>query len=102
MLYSHRVKFHFVICVALLAACKGHELKKLERVRDEVCACKTVACAETAMGKLPTKTVESTPRSQQLARAMLDCLAELYETDRPLLGSGSDDEPAGSGSSTSP
>jgi hypothetical protein len=81
------VKFHFVICVALLAACKGHELKKLEGVRVEVCACKTIACAETAMGKLPTKNVESTPRSQGLAREMLDCLAHLYEIERPVTGS---------------
>lgn len=99
MLYSHRVKFHFVICVALLGACKDHELKKLEKVRAEVCACKNVACAETAMGKLPTKNVESTPKSQGLAREMLDCLAHLYEIASPA-GSGSDDVPAGSGSAT--
>ena len=84
MRYSDLVKLGFVICVALvLPACKDHELQKMASVRDEVCACKTVDCATQAMGKLPSKTVPSTPKSQKIARAMLDCLAELYET-QPL------------------
>jgi hypothetical protein len=88
-----------VICVALVVpACKDHELKKLASVRDEVCACKTVQCADAAMGKLPTKSVSSTPKSQQIARAMLDCLADLYQAQPPTLDpdaeSGSEPEAA--------
>jgi hypothetical protein len=73
-----------VICVALaVGACADHELQKLARVRDSVCACKTAACAEAAMGDIPKGKVESTPRSQRIAREMMNCLAELYELGRP-------------------
>ena len=81
--YSDRVNRCFVICVALLAACGRHELKAMKRVRDEVCACKTVACGEAALAHVPQKDVKSTPRSQALAREMLDCMAKLYDDDRP-------------------
>jgi hypothetical protein len=96
------VKPAFVICVALaLPACKDHEIEKLAGVRDEVCACKTVQCADAAMGKLPTKNVSSTPKSQQIARAMLDCLAELYQAEVPTMDPDAPEEPpvqtAGSG-----
>jgi hypothetical protein len=73
-----------VIWVALAcAACRDRELVKLSRVRDTVCKCKSVACAETAMKDLPTGKVESTPRSQKVAREMMNCLHDLYELDRP-------------------
>ncbi len=98
MRYSDRVKPAFVICVALaLPACKDHELKKLASVRDEVCACKTVQCADAAMGKLPSKNVSSTPKSQEIARAMMDCLAELYQAEVPSMDPDAE-LPAGSGS----
>ena len=86
------MKWHLVICVALaVGACGDRELKKLGRVRDSVCACKTVACAESAMADLPKGKVESTPRSQHLAREMMNCLAELYAAGRP--SNDPDDEP---------
>ena len=84
MRYSDFVKFGFVICVALAApACKDHELARLKTVRDEVCACKTVACAEAALTKVPKKDVKSGARSQGVAREMLNCLAERYAAERP-------------------
>lgn len=86
MLYSHRVKWGFVICVALAGvACKDHELSKLEAIRTEVCQCKTVACAEAALGKLPQKDIQSNRRTQGLAQEMLSCVAELYQSARPTL-----------------
>ncbi len=78
------MKWPLVICVALaVGACGDRELKKLGRVRDSVCACKTAACAESAMADLPKGNVESTPKSQRLAREMMNCLAELYAEGRP-------------------
>jgi hypothetical protein len=76
-----------VICVALAlgAGCGDRELKKLSKVRDAVCDCKTVACAEAALERVPKGKVESTPRTQQLAREMMSCLAALYELDQPTL-----------------
>lgn len=86
MRYSDLVKLGFVISIALLAACRNHELKELERVRDEVCACKTVECGEAALAKVPQKNIKSTPKSQGLAREMLDCLAKLYDENQPADG----------------
>ncbi len=84
MRYSDPVKFGFVIFVALVVpACKDHELVKLKDVRDEVCACKAVPCAEAALKKVPPKDVKSTPKSQAVAREMLNCIAELYAADQP-------------------
>lgn len=78
------MKLGFVILVALaVPACKDHELAKLKDVRNEVCACKAVLCAEAALKKVPAKDVKSTPKSQAVAREMLNCLAELYAAERP-------------------
>ncbi len=79
------MKWLLVICVALASACKDREREKLSSVRDVVCACKTVKCAESALADVPKGKVESTPRSQGIAREMLNCLAELYEQDRPTM-----------------
>ena len=74
----------YVICVALtLGACRDNELEKLEKTRDEVCECKTVKCAEAALDHVPKSNVAPSPRAQRIAREMLDCLAALYEQDRP-------------------
>jgi hypothetical protein len=80
------VKWPLVICVALgVTGCGDQELKKLSRIRDTICDCKTVKCAETALEGVPKGTVESNPKSQRIAREMMNCLAELYELDRPTL-----------------
>jgi hypothetical protein len=74
----------FVICVALAGmACRDNEVETLEKIRAEVCACKTAKCAESALDRVPKGNVESTPRAQRLAREMMNCLAGIYETERP-------------------
>ena len=78
------MKWSFVISVALLGACGDREATKLAKIRDEVCACKTSRCAEAALDTVPKKDIKSTPKSQQIAREMLQCLADLYEAERPL------------------
>jgi hypothetical protein len=66
-----------VILVAMFAAgCRDDVVVKLEQVRDEVCACKTTACADAAMKKLPASG-DSTPRTRKLAREVVDCLQRL-------------------------
>ena len=75
-----------VISIALSGGCRDPGLAQLEDIRDDVCACKTSACAEEAMTRVPQDHVESTPRSQKIARAMLDCLAKLYAGERPETG----------------
>lgn len=88
----------YVICVALaVGACSDHEAERLAKVRDEVCACKTVACAEAALARLPKSDVESNPRTQRLAREMLGCLAELYERGEPTMDPDAPSDPETSG-----
>lgn len=74
----------FVICVALaVCACRDNEVEKLDKIRDAVCSCKTAECAEAALDGVPKTNVESTPRTQRIAREMLNCLAELYNEGQP-------------------
>ena len=74
----------FVICVALAAgACGDRGESQLARVRDAVCACKTASCADDAMKAVPQRDVPSNPRTQKIAREMLDCVARLHEQGRP-------------------
>src|SRR5512139_332941 len=78
-----RMKWLFVISVALAGGCGDREASKLGKIRDEVCHCKTAKCAEAALADIPKKDIQSTPKSQRVAREMLDCLAELYKAERP-------------------
>lgn len=80
-----------VIWVAFAIGCRDPELSRLEDVRATVCACKNALCAEEAMKVVPSMKVKPSPRSQRIARDMLDCLAKRLEADRPTTGP---DEPA--------
>jgi hypothetical protein len=75
----------FVVALALLGAggCEDKQLTQLERVKQEVCACKDVACAETAMKAVPAGDIHPNHRQQGVARDMLDCLAKLYASELP-------------------
>ncbi|HEY5934158.1 MAG TPA: hypothetical protein VIU61_05985 [Kofleriaceae bacterium] len=90
-----------VIAIAL-AGCRDPELVKLEETRAEVCACKTVACGDAAMKKVPQESAHSNHRTQQLARDMLDCLHKLYLQNQPgtepEVDPETEAEPAGSAS----
>lgn len=97
------------VFVAVLAtACRDPQLAQLEEVRDEVCACKTAACADAALKRVPQKDVESNHRSQKLAKAMLECRAALNAQERPStdpdaeVPAPSGSAGSGSGSVTSP
>jgi hypothetical protein len=88
-----------VIAIAL-AGCGDPQIVKLEEARAEVCACKTAACGDAAMKKVPQERVTSNHRTQQLARDMLDCLHKLHMKDGPGPDPDAEVEPA-SGSATS-
>lgn len=75
-----------VISVALAIGCRDGGLSRLESIRDEVCHCKTAACGEAAMKRIGDTKVESNARSQRIARDMMECLARLYDGERPETG----------------
>ncbi len=72
-----------VICVALVGGCRDPEVAQLQAVKDTVCKCKTASCAEDALKKVPQHEIKSGHKAQRVARDMLDCLARIYEADRP-------------------
>ena len=76
------MRWLLVISVAL-AACGDREAARLEKIKDAVCSCKTSTCAELAMKDVPKDDIKATHRSQVVAREMMDCLAKLYEAERP-------------------
>ena len=79
--YAGAVRIWLAIVVTL-AGCNDPELTSLTDIRAATCACKTASCAEQAMKRVP-KTTRSTPRTQEISRAMLDCRAKLEEAERP-------------------
>lgn len=81
-----------------LSACTDHGAGALAKIKDEVCACKTSACAEQAMARVPKETIESNRRTQGLARGMLDCVARLQAAERPSTDPDSAGSSVGSGS----
>jgi hypothetical protein len=84
-------RFVLVICVAALG-CRDPEVAELERISTEVCACSTSKCAQDAIAQVPKTDQRSTPRTQALARRMLDCLAKLQQAERDHASeAGSDD-----------
>jgi hypothetical protein len=86
-----------VIAAALAGACRDPKLAELESIRKEVCACKTAACGDAAMKRVPQGDVRSDHQAQQIAKAMMRCLSELYARDRPSTDP--DAEAPGSGGS---
>jgi hypothetical protein len=66
-----------------LAACRDKQFERLAAIKTDVCACKTVSCAEQAMKRVPDDPITSTHRTQVIARDMLDCLAKLHAAERP-------------------
>jgi hypothetical protein len=87
-----------LLAIAFLAGCKSDEVTQLETVKKEVCACKDlrltdtprekrpaerIACGEAGMKKLPKKDHTAGHREQQLAKDIHNCLARLYDEDRP-------------------
>lgn len=75
-----------VISIALAVGCRDQGVAQLETIRDEICACKTPACGDAAMKRVPDTKVKTTARSQKVAREMMDCLAKLYAAERPATG----------------
>ncbi|GEM_PF-2452523 len=67
----------------LVVACGETEVGTLEVVKKQVCACKDVACAETAMKLLPKPEDKASHREQGIARDMVDCYAILVQAAKP-------------------
>jgi hypothetical protein len=92
---------------ALGGACRDPRLAELDSIRKEICGCKTAACGAAAMKRLPQGDIRSDHQAQQIAKAMMRCLSELYEKDRPSTdpdaeAPGSGDAAAGSAGSAAP
>ncbi|CAN5819588.1 hypothetical protein BH11MYX2_BH11MYX2_35790 [soil metagenome] len=82
------IRIALLSVIASAAACsEDRELSKLQAIRKEVCACTTAACGDAATKKLPSvapsRVQSASYREQVTARAIVDCLAKLYEQDRP-------------------
>jgi hypothetical protein len=88
-----------VISIALAIGCRDVGMEQLRDIKVAVCACKTTRCAEASMGVISLTKVTSNPRSQRIARDMLDCFAKLTAKERPVTGP---DDPEPAGSATAP
>jgi len=76
------MRWLLVICIAL-GACGDREVARLEKIKDAVCSCKTSSCAELALKDVPKDDEKTSHREQVIAREMMECMAKLYEAERP-------------------
>jgi hypothetical protein len=88
--YAEMVRIRLAILVTLvgsvvgsLVGCTDHSVERLAGIKRDVCACKDAHCADQAMSDVPKASIRSTPRTQAIAREMLDCRARFEAADRP-------------------
>jgi hypothetical protein len=74
---------HRALVLVALLGCGNKQVENLERIRDEVCACKTPECAQAAMKRVPQDKLPSSRKLQLAAAAMMDCVAKINRSDRP-------------------
>ena len=84
--YAGHVQFFwFVVTVtltlALASGCRDPELSQLEKIKDEVCACKTTSCGEIALKRVPQNQAAPNHRSQKIAKELIDCLSKLHAAE---------------------
>ena len=75
-----------VLALALVIAsgCRDDEADRIEKIKEDVCACKSILCANTALKQVPTRhDVEPSYRAQHAAKLMMECLARLHAEGRP-------------------
>jgi hypothetical protein len=75
-----------IVAIAFVVAgvaCHDTEADQLTRVKQQVCACKDVPCAEAAMKNIPSGDVKANHHAQSIARDLLDCYAKLVDAQRP-------------------
>jgi hypothetical protein len=80
--YAAPVRIWLAILVTL-AACKDRDLERLDAVKDDVCACKDAGCADRVLAQIEKSRIASTPRTQAIAREIMECRARLEAADRP-------------------
>lgn len=84
--YAATVRNRLAILVTLvvaLVACQDRSIAQMAAIKGDVCECKTASCAEQAMKRVPSETIKSSPRTQALARDMIECLSKLQASERP-------------------
>jgi hypothetical protein len=83
--YAAMVRIRLAILVTLVGnlGCTDHSVERLAAIKRDVCACKDANCADQAMSDVPKASIQSTPRTQAIARDILDCRARLEAADRP-------------------
>jgi hypothetical protein len=82
-----------LVVVAWLVGCRNRDIERLTEIKDQVCACKTVSCAEEQIKAVPKSAIKSTHRTQAIARDMLGCLARLHEAERPITDPDAESDP---------
>jgi hypothetical protein len=80
--YAATVRIWSAILVALVA-CTNHDVERLTDVKRDVCACKDTRCADQAMSRVAKASIKSTPRTQAIARDIMECRARLEAAERP-------------------
>lgn len=79
------MRLSVIAIVLAVTACADDKLAPLRASKSEICACKTAACAEEALKRVPAPAGSADHRAQKLAKEIQDCLVKAYDRDRPTV-----------------
>lgn len=77
-------------------------MERLTDIKRDVCACKDTRCADQAMSEVPKTSIRSTPRTQAIARDIMECRARLEAAERPSTDPDAEGSAGGSEGSAAP
>jgi len=88
---SHAMLVPVRIWLAILvvsAGCADHDVEVMTDLKTKICACTTSTCAAQVLKEVPqgagkVTSPQTQPKVQELARAMMDCIARLSDAERP-------------------
>jgi hypothetical protein len=106
--YAATVPHRLAILVTLVGnliaftACKDQKIEQLDAVKRAVCTCKDAACADRALGQVPSATIEATPRARAIAKDIMDCRAKLEAAERPTSDPDAEGDGSDEGSAAAP
>ncbi len=65
----------------LLTNCQDPAIQRLSSIKQTVCACKTLACADVALTAMPTVPARRLDKAQAVASEIFDCYSRLAKAD---------------------
>ncbi|MBP9087675.1 MAG: hypothetical protein KBG15_16250 [Kofleriaceae bacterium] len=67
--------------LVLLTGCRDPAIQRLHQIKQAVCACQTLACANQSLQAMPTVPARRLDKAQAMANEIFDCYSRLAKSD---------------------